>query len=390
MRAISCVKSPILVALLAGSPASAQAPDPGAPSPPKPLPARLGSAYTHPLEGFSIRRPRDWNEGTPAEGAVSSLYGPKDRFYVPRMDVFAHAVKGDAADLSDTYRNSYRKAYPGVRFEAERVFPLADGGTAIRFVAVIPQDAAPARSLVTVAAKDGRGYALMFTTFEGAFIRYRALIERSMETLRLFPAPALAPETKKRFLEKYREAFDAYGREDIDRALAAFVAAAEILPAYADLHRAIGSLRARKGDAAGAAAAFRKALELDPDQPDVLYNLGTMELRAGRYDDAEKLLVRAAELDPENDKALSNLGSLSLARGRYEEARTRLDKALEMNPESPVAHFGLGQALEGLNRPDEALRHYRDALVLQPEHAGAREAKERLEKKRGDGETEKR
>ena len=74
-------------------------------------------------------------------------------------------------------------------------------------------------------------------------------------------------------------------------------------PAHAEGWNALGVVRARGGDLAGAEAAWRKAVEHNPRLTDALFNLAVTLGRRGRADAARPFLQRYAELVDGADRA---------------------------------------------------------------------------------------
>jgi predicted O-linked N-acetylglucosamine transferase (SPINDLY family) len=120
-----------------------------------------------------------------------------------------------------------------------------------------------------------------------------------------------------------------------------------------------------------AGAAYSAALELAPNYAEarnnvatVLADLGFLERAVGEY----RIAVR---LKPDYADAHNNLGSALARLGRREEAVGAYQTALRLKPDYVQAHTNLGLALQDLGRFEEAADHYGEAFRLKPDHSEA-------------------
>ncbi len=352
---------------------------PGVPKPPPQTPAKLTSSYAHPFYALKIGLPSGWRRGKEHARATLSFWGPKERFYQPRMDLFLEKNDKDLADYVARYKAAFKKNYNAISFPHEEITTLS-GKTAYLIHVTFSNGDPPIlyRSMWTFIDDGARKFVLSFTCTTAWFDRYHAGVDASMRSIRIQPAPEATIEEKKRFLEVYRKARTVYDEGSYKEALKLFEEASRIVPGFADLHGTLGTVRMRLKDLPGAEAAYRKAVEIDPADADHAYNLGVCLLMQSKHDDAIAALKKAIELNPTMESALTNLGAAYLAKDLVDPARKTLEKAVLEDPESAAAHYNLGTAYERLKRPRDAEREYREALKLDPRHERAKEALERL------------
>lgn len=89
-----------------------------------------------------------------------------------------------------------------------------------------------------------------------------------------------------------------FASEDLAQSLAEYERAVALAPHDYRLWLALGRVRERRGDAAGAELALRKALELAPNYAQVQWTLGNALLRNGKTAEAFAEITKAAETEP--------------------------------------------------------------------------------------------
>lgn len=152
-------------------------------------------------------------------------------------------------------------------------------------------------------------------------------------------------------------------RGDFDGALAAYNAALEIDPAYAQAHVNLIAIHGQSGRQEQAERHYRRAVELNPAIAEAHYNYGVSRYFAGDYSGAEAAFRKALEINPLDADARSNLGNSleKLERGSEAERHYRL--ALDSNPAQPMANFHLGRRLADRGRFREALPFLERAIA---------------------------
>jgi Tfp pilus assembly protein PilF len=355
------------------------APPARTPAPSESRPVRLGGSYSHPFLGVKLQLPRQWSRGKEQGNAAMSFYGPKDGLYTPRMDLFVQNSTKELPDFVGSYKDAFRKGTKNPEFEREQAVAVRDR-QGYRFVVTFEEADFPARqqAVFTFLSEGARKIVLGFNCSAAWYGRYRETVEASMQSLRLYPVPALGAEDRQAFLMKYQSGERAYREQRLDDAKADFEAAAALLPGFPDVHTAIGTILLRQNRLKEAEAAYRKGVEIDPQDIDARYNLGLCLLKARNHDAAIAELKKAVELDPHSEPARTNLGVAFLSKDLPELAKDTLREAVELDPESAAAHYNLAVAYERLDRKKDAEHEYKQTLVADPKHAEARKALDRL------------
>ncbi|MEM7049850.1 MAG: serine/threonine-protein kinase [Acidobacteriota bacterium] len=158
-------------------------------------------------------------------------------------------------------------------------------------------------------------------------------------------------------------------------------------PLAATLTVALGTIRRRAGDDAGAEVLYREALaeqqrlfpQGHPDLAVTLSHLASTATRQGRFDEADELLeeaitLRLRLLGPDHPlvaNALNNRGNLAADRGRLEQAEDLYRRALALQQRAlPANHrdlaatrSNLGLVLDGRQRHGAAEALHRQALA---------------------------
>jgi len=147
----------------------------------------------------------------------------------------------------------------------------------------------------------------------------------------------------------------------------------------------IGIALARTGDSGRAIPYLEQAVATNPEDKESLYLLAVELTKANRPREAETNFNKVIELDPAMADAHFILGNMAFTKGDSATARTRLTEYLELQPKSPRAalvHFMLGSMLmrqsqgasNGVELQARAKTHYERALVINPSFNQASEA----------------
>jgi len=166
-----------------------------------------------------------------------------------------------------------------------------------------------------------------------------------------------------------------YGRELLDEqlegpALAAFERAAEASPTAYTLYR-LGTLLARRGDAARARTAFERALGLQPDLAEASNDLGALLAQGGDLPAAIERFRAAVAAAPDYPDALNNLGYALLLSGSDQDARVLYEKAVALQPDFPEALNNLGLLRGRAGELEAAEGYFRDALRRRADYGEA-------------------
>ncbi len=163
------------------------------------------------------------------------------------------------------------------------------------------------------------------------------------------------PEAAAREIEAFREA-----KERAQRQTRAAVSIGQ------------GRRALQSGDAQKAKEFFQQAIRQDADNAQAHGSLGVAYGRLGRNDLAELMFGKAVGLQADYADAHVNLALTLAARGKLNEARTRIEEALRLEPENPAAHEAAGMILTRLSRAEDALPHFRKVAAARPENVEAR------------------
>jgi spermidine synthase len=156
-----------------------------------------------------------------------------------------------------------------------------------------------------------------------------------------------------------KESLDAYG------------AALLLNPVYAEAWNNKGVAHLGRQENDKAFAAFEKAVEFAPDHSTYWMNLGLAAFRSERPQRAREAFDGALQLDPKEADAYLNRAILRLSAGDLSAARADLQSAIGLRPEHGEAHYNLGIVEEQLRNVSAAAAEYVRAIELKPDHAPA-------------------
>ena len=142
-------------------------------------------------------------------------------------------------------------------------------------------------------------------------------------------------------------------------------------PAYGFGWKALAITLQVSGQVERALAAMLEAARLLPDDAEAHNNLGLVLIGLTRAVDAEQALHRALALTPDYAEAHNNLAIALFDQGRLSAALTSLHSALSLKPDYVKALNNLGLVLQAQGKSSEAAAAYRRALTLHPLYADA-------------------
>ena len=157
-----------------------------------------------------------------------------------------------------------------------------------------------------------------------------------------------------------------------EKAIDQYRTALRIDPAYAEARNNLGVALFATGEQQQALAQYHTALAINPDFAEARYNLGNALLQLGRRDEAIAQYQVALETTPDDARIHNNLGIALATKGQEDEAMAQYRKALECDPNFVDAHYDLGLSLVKHGKLDEALAQYRAALAIKPDDVKAR------------------
>lgn len=156
----------------------------------------------------------------------------------------------------------------------------------------------------------------------------------------------------------------------LDAAIAAYRAALEAAPDFADARLNLALTLSQTDDFAAGRAAIADVLARQPGQVLALNAWGNLERRAGEPDAARKAFDQALEVDPNAVLPRINRGALFRETGELDKSCADLRQACALAPTMAEAHAQLGHSLRTRLDIDEADKAYRMALSLSPQDPG--------------------
>lgn len=126
----------------------------------------------------------------------------------------------------------------------------------------------------------------------------------------------------------------------------------------------IGIKALQEGEFEKAIEAFMKAAEKEPENPVGYTNLGNVFASAGDIERAERFFQKAISLDENAGSALYGLGNLYYTNERFEEAAVVYEKSIRTGLKEADAYFMLGKSLKQSGNSKLALPYYQRATEL--------------------------
>ena len=150
-------------------------------------------------------------------------------------------------------------------------------------------------------------------------------------------------------------------------ALQEYTEAARLDPDLVEAHLALGVLRMRRGDPAGAEKALRQGLVLDSTSHEILTNLGALMMTTGRGVEGVQFLQRACEVAPDDADVRFNLAMAHRALKEWSAVCIELESMMKIDADRPRARFEYGVALAELGRFTEAAAQFSWLTEQQPQ-----------------------
>lgn len=158
------------------------------------------------------------------------------------------------------------------------------------------------------------------------------------------------------------EALDAM-HEDV-AAMREMEAAVKANPKEPNVHFALGYLRWKKGQYAGAAEEFEAELSNGPQHAQAMRYLGNCDLQMNKLDEAQALLEKVIRLDPANGMEHRDLGFVYAEKQRNEDAVRELRAAARLTPKDVSVHYRLGRLYKSMGKTTEAKAELIKAATL--------------------------
>ena len=151
-----------------------------------------------------------------------------------------------------------------------------------------------------------------------------------------------------------------------DDAMKVYRLSAEINPRGGDVHKYMGLVLARKGDADGALQEYLKAVELEPGNASLQSFLAETLVALGKKDEALPHLVEAARRRPDNAQYQNDLAVALVGAGKRTEAMEHYQRAAALEPNNARYQNNFATALLRAGDLAAALQHYRAAIAADP------------------------
>ena len=155
-------------------------------------------------------------------------------------------------------------------------------------------------------------------------------------------------------------------REEDDKALAEYRAAADAAPDLPDVHFWLGHLYWKHGDADHALAEFTRELQLDPGHPEANGELGAVLVAEDRAGEAIPHLESAIRSKPDLWPAYAQLGRAYAMEKNYVQAEAVLRRALAHDADAST-HYQLGLVLRSEGKTAEAAQAFAKVAAIKNE-----------------------
>lgn len=127
----------------------------------------------------------------------------------------------------------------------------------------------------------------------------------------------------------YRQALEAYERDQFDRAAEAFERFLALHPDHVQARYKLANVRKEQGRWQSAVSHYEAVLKLQPSHAEALNNLGAVYQTLGRWSEAESCYRKSLQLKAELAQPYMNLGRLLQSQGRASEAQSLYQAALD-------------------------------------------------------------
>ncbi len=147
--------------------------------------------------------------------------------------------------------------------------------------------------------------------------------------------------TQNNYIAHYNLGNAIAGKQQYEKALAHYLAAVEIRPAFADAHNNAGNVYLLQKNLDSAIERYEKTVKLDPGRTGAHYNLGIAYEKKGWTAEAAMHYKQALALNPEWESAWYKLGIALYHQGDIEGAVEAFQEGLKINPENSDARQNL-------------------------------------------------
>ncbi|MBI2093481.1 MAG: tetratricopeptide repeat protein, partial [Candidatus Omnitrophica bacterium] len=162
--------------------------------------------------------------------------------------------------------------------------------------------------------------------------------------------------------------WEAYQKNDLLRATAAYLEAARIVSEDASIWYDLGCLYALQNKQEEARRALHRALQLNPRMAAAHEVLGQLEEQSGFFESAFALYTTADTIEPFKPSVLQHLSRIFLRLNQEKAAQQALQQLVGLVPDDVEARYQLGLLKLRLGEPDLALHEFREVVDRKKDH----------------------
>jgi tetratricopeptide (TPR) repeat protein len=178
--------------------------------------------------------------------------------------------------------------------------------------------------------------------------------------------PAIAQDNAAK--EKFNEGIQAEKDGKADVAAAAYAAAIQADPSFADPYLNLGVLQFGENDYPNAIKNFKKYTELAPDDYNGYKNLGFACVEAGDIKNGAAAFDGGLALEPKDEELLKGYANLYYRADNWEKSIERFNAYLAVFPDDSRALTNLARAYSEIGKTEEAIATYEKAIRADPKY----------------------
>jgi tetratricopeptide (TPR) repeat protein len=158
-----------------------------------------------------------------------------------------------------------------------------------------------------------------------------------------------------------------FGRQDYEKAIAAFTKATAINPSFSQPYNQLGYAYRFQDQYTESENAFKKYVELIPNDPNPYDSYAELLMKMGRFDESIKMYEKALAIDPNFSASYVGIGNDQLFMDRHDAARAtfaKLEKIARSTGERRQAKIWAAATYVHENATDKAIAEIRAAYTL--------------------------
>jgi tetratricopeptide (TPR) repeat protein len=161
-------------------------------------------------------------------------------------------------------------------------------------------------------------------------------------------------------------AYASLGKDDLDRAIADFTTAIQLVPTARDAYTARASAHFKKGDLDQAIVDASEAIKLDHLSFDGYLIRGAVYHDKGDFNRAIADFDAAINIDPRSTDAYRRRGLANRSKSDIDHAIADFGEAIRISPEDKSSYLYRGDAYQSKGEPDRAIADFGEAIRLGP------------------------